>query len=187
MKPTSAWITWHTFSNQGGGWSCVLFMVPCGTRSVLVSVFEFFCCFGTLFLCVLTGSSTEMTFLSKCTNIRCVTCVSMRLDLPGHFVLWFHGTRRLTLSPTSYTGRARSSIEKKTQSGVELALDPRTLGAYSQAETHFQKVARVRPTQKAEYVRGDSSSSWTFVPLEKAKLNPPPSPKNRGLQKRKAK
>ena len=58
------------------------------------------------------GSSTEMTFLSTCTNIRCVTCVSMRLDLPSHFVLWFYGTCRLTLSPTSYSGRARSSIEK---------------------------------------------------------------------------
>ena len=61
---------------------------------------------------LLRGSST---FLSKCTKIRCVTCVSMRLDLPGHFVLWFHGMRRLTLSPTSYTGRARSSIEKKVK------------------------------------------------------------------------
>ena len=34
VKPTSACITWHCFSNQGGGCSCVPFMVHvCGTRS----------------------------------------------------------------------------------------------------------------------------------------------------------
>ena len=72
-----------------------------------------FCVFLLSFSFSVRGPSTEMTFLSTCTNIRCVTCVSMRLDFPGHFVLWFHGTCSLTLSPTSYSGRARSSIEKK--------------------------------------------------------------------------
>ena len=37
---------------------------------------------------------------------------------------------------------------------------------HPQAETHFQKFAPARLTQKAEYVRGDSSSSWTFFEVD---------------------
>ena len=40
----------------------------------------------------------------------------MRLDLPGHFVTKFNGTCRWTFSPTCYSGRARSSIQKKVGS-----------------------------------------------------------------------
>ena len=85
---------------------------------MLVSVLNLLLHWRTLCVFILSssfsmrGSSTEMTFLSTCTHIRCVACVSIWLDLPGHFVLWFHDTCRLTLSPTSYSGRARSSIEK---------------------------------------------------------------------------
>ena len=121
LKTTSACITWHCFANQGSGWSCDPFLVPCfvepifsricisvnkwvehlaliSTKAVdahmylmvpcfvaptlfdnsCLSRYCFFCCIGALFVC--------LTFLYTCTNIRCLTCVSMRLDLPGHFV-----------------------------------------------------------------------------------------------------
>ena len=44
----------------------------------------------------------------------------MRLKFPGHFCPLVHGTRRLTLSPTSYSGRARSSTEKNLDVGLSL-------------------------------------------------------------------
>ena len=66
-------------------------MVPCFVAPALfdnscLSWFGFFFCFGALFVC--------LTFLFTCTNIRCLTCASMRLDLPGHFVTMFNGTCR---------------------------------------------------------------------------------------------
>ena len=117
--------TWQCFSNQGGGCPCDPFMVPCfcWTRSfrqfVLVLLLNFphhlrtLCCDSIVFSFSVWGSSTEVTFLSTWTHIRCFTFVSMKLNFPGYFCPLVRGTRRSTLSPTSYSGRARSSIEKK--------------------------------------------------------------------------
>ena len=35
---------------------------------------------------------------------------------------------------------------------------------YTQAELHFHKYSKAKLTQKAQYVRGDTSSAWSSVP-----------------------
>ena len=64
----------------------------------------------------------------------------------------------------SHLGSQGSCTKRNPERGVEPAQDPRTLGARGAAPSGGDPLSKVCAlTAKTEYVRGDSSASWTSV------------------------